>query len=60
MIIFLIYLLVSQMLCIKEGFNYQINSYVRPKLRHLRLSKETFMTKANKHIGKVIRKIGIK
>lgn len=59
LLLFLIYVIASQFFFIKEGFTAQLNSYARPKIRQLRLKKETFMAKANGHIGKVIRKIGI-
>ena len=41
----IVYLIVSQFLFIKEGFNSHVNAYIRPKIRQLRLNKETFITK---------------
>jgi hypothetical protein len=55
----IVYLIVSQFLFIKEGFNSHVNAYIRPKIRQLRLNKETFITKVNRRIVDTARKIGI-
>lgn len=56
----LIWFLFSQFFFIREGFTQTINQNIRPKIRQLRINKETFATLANGHVNRAIRKLGLK
>ena len=56
----LIWFLFSQFFFIREGFTETINQNIRPKIRQLRINKETFATSTNGHVNRAIRKLGLK